>query len=129
MRIVLKWLLPTSLGALVLCVACGGSSTGLVDNAPHFTAQPASQTVYSGATAAFTVAANGYPAPTFTWERSNDAGATWTPIAGATSSSYGFTVQSTDTDAVFRAVATNSVASTNSLPATLTKVPAVYAAG
>lgn len=96
---------------------------------PSFTSQPASQTVYSGGTASFSIAANGNPPPSVVWQRSNDNGATWNAINGATSSSYSFTVQPTDTSAKFRALAANSQGSLFSDPATLTEVPAVYAGG
>jgi Immunoglobulin I-set domain len=52
--------------------------------APVVTKQPASTTVTAGATASFSAAASGGPAPTIQWEVSVDGGATWTAIAGAT---------------------------------------------
>lgn len=97
--------------------------------APSFMSQPASQTVYSGGTAAFSIDVGGNPAPTIAWQRSNDNGATWATINGATSTSYSFAVQPIDKGAKFRALATNSQGSLLSAPATLTEVPAVYAAG
>ena len=129
MRIFQRTFLSVSMGALVLCQACGGGSARLVDEAPVFLSQPASQTIYSGGTATFTVSANGYPPPTISWERSNDAGTTWVPITGATTTSYSFTVQPPDTGAEIRAVASNPLATIRSLPAVLKEVPAVYAAG
>jgi hypothetical protein len=85
--------------------------------------------MYSGGTASFSIAVNGNPTPSIVWQRSNDKGATWTTITGATAATYDFTVQPTDTGAQFRALATNSQGSTLSAPATLTEVPAVYAGG
>jgi hypothetical protein len=96
---------------------------------PSFISEPASQVVYSGGTGTFSVAVNGNPPPSISWQRSNDHGATWAPINGATSTSYSFTVGPTDTGAKFRALATNSQGNLLSNPATLTEVPAVYAAG
>ena len=96
---------------------------------PAFTTQPTSQTVDSGGTVSFTVAASGNPSPTFTWERSNDSGNTWATIGGAVSSTYSFSVSSTDNGSEFRALATNSVGTTDSNPATLTVTPVVYVAG
>ncbi len=133
MRICFRSLLLVGSCALVMTffLACGGGGgSGSAPNTiPAFSTQPMSQTIYSGGTAIFTVAANGNPAPTLTWERSNDTGTTWTPISGATSSTYSFTVQPTDSGDQFRATAANSSASVNSLTATLTEVPAVYAGG
>jgi hypothetical protein len=55
--------------------------------APSITSQPVSVIVTAPATATFTVAANGYPAPTFQWMQSVNGGA-FTNISGATSASY-----------------------------------------
>ena len=96
---------------------------------PSFASQPASRTVYSGGTGTFSIAVNGNPTPSIAWQRSNDNGATWATINGATSTSYSLTVQPIDTGARFRALATNSQGSLLSTPATLTEVPAVYAGG
>lgn len=116
-----------SLGLLALGLACGG--TPHHEAAPTFTVQPASQTVPALGTATFTVAAAGDPTPTLAWARSDDHGATWSPIAGATASTYQFTVRATDNGAEFMATATNAAAATPSVPAVLTEVPAVYAGG
>ena len=126
MHIFNNLMIPGSLAALALAMACTSSHS---DAALAFTTQPASQTVYSGGTATFTVAASGNPSPSFVWQRSNDSGATWTPISGVTGSTYRFTVKPTDNGAQFLASATNASGSVNSLPATVTEVPAVYAAG
>ena len=52
--------------------------------APTVTAQPADQTVTVGATASFTAAASGTPAPTVQWQVSTGGGP-FTDVAGATS--------------------------------------------
>ena len=110
--------------ALLLVMACGGGGGGapaIVNAAPLITTQPASQIVKAGSAATFTVAASGTPTPTFTWQRSNDSGTTWTAITGATSATYTFTVAKADTAAQFRAVATNAVSpDATSTAATLT---------
>lgn len=99
--------------ALILAMACGGGGGGggntITNAAPLITTQPASQTVNAGGTASFTVAASGTPAPTFTWQRSNDGGTTWTAISGATSATYTFTAAKADHNAQFRATASNTV--------------------
>ena len=71
------------------------------------TTQPNDATVTVGQTATFTVTASGTPAPTYTWQRTND-GSTWTLISGATSATYSLTSKATDDSALFRALATNS---------------------
>jgi len=101
--------------------------TGPAATAPAFTTQPAGQTMTSGGSTSFTVAASGTPAPTFQWQVSTDGGTTWTNLANA--APYGGTA--TGTLAVtgattslngdqFRCVATNSAGSVNSNAATLT---------
>ena len=103
-------------------------SVNVVLTAPRFTTQPTNLQAYANNTASFTVAASGYPSPTFTWERSNDSGSTWTAIGGAVSSTYTFTAHTTDSGAEFHAIAANSGGNVTSNPATLTIVPSVYAA-
>jgi Immunoglobulin I-set domain len=120
-----------SLLALIM-VGCGGGnhpSAPAPLASPSIASQPASQTIYSGGTASFSIAVNGNPAPSVVWQRSDDKGATWTAIAGATAATYNFTVQPADTGAQFRALATNSQGNVLSTAATLREVPAVYAGG
>jgi alpha-tubulin suppressor-like RCC1 family protein len=52
---------------------------------PVISAQPFPETVTEGETANFSATAHGSPTPTQQWEVSTDGGATWTPVAGATS--------------------------------------------
>lgn len=131
----MKSLRTALLGSMLatVLISCGGSdsqsSAPAPLAAPSIKSQPASQVVYSGGTGTFSVAVNGNPPPSIAWQRSNDNGATWATINGATSTSYSFTVGPIDTGAKFRALATNSQGSLLSNPATLTEVPAVYAAG
>lgn len=127
--------LPTVvLGSLlaILVISCGSDNhpnTSVPLAAPSIASQPASQTIYSGGAATFSIAVKGNPTPTLVWQRSNDNGATWTTIGGATSTSYSLTVAPTDTGAKFRAIATNSQGSILTDSATLREVPAVYAGG
>ena len=52
-------------------------------------AQPANQTANEGGTALFSVAVSqSSGSPTYQWERSDDGGANWSAISGATSSTY-----------------------------------------
>ena len=116
-----------SAAVVVLLAACGGggndgvSSGGFTTQvAPIITTQPASRSIASGSTATFSVVASGTPAPTIQWQTSFD-GMNWTPIAGATGSTYTTPVETAaDNGISFEAVATNSVGSVTSAPAVLT---------
>jgi peptidase A4-like protein len=60
---------------------------------PNVTTEPQSQSVAVGEQVTFTAAASGgVPAATVQWEVSVDEGDTWSPIGGATSTTYSFTV-------------------------------------
>ena len=99
----------------------GGGGSGMSGyTAPIITTQPASRSIASGSTATFSVVASGTPAPTIQWQTSFD-GMNWTPIAGATGSTYTTPVETAaDNGISFEAVATNSVGSVTSAPAVLT---------
>ena len=88
--------------------------------APTVTAQPVSQTITAGQQATFTATASGTPLPTVQWQASTDNGKTWSGISGATSSTYSFAVNQTESGEKFEAVFTNSLASATSDPAMLT---------
>ncbi len=91
--------------------------------APQFRSGPASVSVLVGQSATFEAQAFGTPAPDIAWQTSPD-GRTWTTIPGATSGSYmiaATTLQ--DSGHQFRAVASNSVDSTDSIVAVLTVSP------
>jgi hypothetical protein len=99
--------------------ATSGAATLTVNYAPSVTQNPSSSTVNSGATASFTAAATGNPTPTVQWQVSTNGGTSWNDISGATNTTYSFTAASGDNGNQYRAVFTNSVASTNSTSATL----------
>ena len=102
-----------ALGLLLACGGGGGSTATPV--APAFITQPANQTVVVGATATFTVACTGTPAPTYQWYEAT------TPIPGATS--YRYTTPATTLDmsgGLYSVTVTNSMGSVTSNPATLT---------
>ncbi|MBK9795228.1 MAG: putative Ig domain-containing protein [Holophagaceae bacterium] len=89
--------------------------------APAFTTQPGNQSVTAPGVATFSAAVTGSPTPTLQWQRSSDGGTSWADLASATSSSYVTpATSSADTGAQFRVVATNTVSSITSTPATLT---------
>jgi hypothetical protein len=91
--------------------------------APAITTHPANAAADPGTSVSFTVAVTGSPTPTIGWERSDDSGATWAAVNGASGSPYTFTAALADNGAQFRAVATNSAGTATSNPATLS-VPA-----
>lgn len=95
---------------------------------PAFSLQPQAASVTAPNTATFTVAVTGQPAPTVQWQRSSNAGATYSDIAGATAASY-TTAATTlaDSGALFRARASNSAGSATSTAATLTVAAALVA--
>ena len=86
---------------------------------PVVTASPPAVTVAAGASYSFTAAASGYPTPTVQWERSDDGGLTWAPVAGATSTTYSATAAAGDQGAQFQAVFTNSSGTATTVPAVL----------
>ena len=92
----------------------------IAGGAATFTSQPTSTTVCAGTTASFSAIAAGNPPLTYQWQRSNDGGATWAPIVGATASTYTFTAIAGDNGAKFRCVATSSCGAGTSVVVTLT---------
>jgi hypothetical protein len=89
--------------------------------APAITAEPASETVGAGETASFTAAASGSPAPSVQWEQSSDgAGTDFSPVSGATASTYSFSAGAADNGYEYEAVFTNSAGSATTAPVTLT---------
>jgi hypothetical protein len=84
----------------------------------YITTQPANQTVNEGGTASFTVASSN-PTDTVQWQVSSDNGATFTPISGATSTTYSFTASAAQSGYEYQAILTNSAGSLTSNPATL----------
>ncbi len=79
-----------------------------VQYGPAFSVQPIHQTVLAGAEVEFIAGATGNPAPTFTWERSND-GLIWLTIPTATQSTLSFTAQPADHGVRLRARASNGI--------------------
>jgi uncharacterized protein YjiK len=109
-----------SVGTTVLGTAVG---TGTIINddvvSPVITTQPASTTIGSGTATTLTVAASGFPVPTFQWYLGN-SGDTANPIGGATSSSFTTPVLTTTSSYWVRA--TNSGGPVNSNTATVSVV-------
>ncbi|MDQ2838411.1 MAG: putative Ig domain-containing protein [Actinomycetota bacterium] len=90
-----------------------------VNQAPAITTNPSDQTVNPGTSVTFTAAASGVPTPTVQWQRSTNGGASFTNIAGATSTSYTFTTAAGDNGNLYRAVFTNVVSTATTTAATL----------
>ncbi len=98
--------------------------------APQITAQPASVAVTQPATASFSVTAIGFDPPfTFQWQKSDDAGVTFSDIAGATASSYttGPTSIAADHGDRYRVLVSSIGGTTTSAAATLTVTGTVVA--
>jgi hypothetical protein len=105
----------------------GGFTSG---SEPAISVQPANQTVVAGAAASFSVTASGSPTPTYQWQISDDNGATFADITGATSSSYTTgTASVSNSGQLFRVVVTNSAGSITSNAAMLTVTAVVGSAG
>ncbi|MEO9261548.1 MAG: putative Ig domain-containing protein, partial [Jatrophihabitantaceae bacterium] len=90
-----------------------------VNQAPAITSNPSDQTVQPGTSVTFSASASGAPSPTVQWQRSTDGGASFTNIAGATSTSYTFTTVAGDNGNEYRAVFTNVAGTATSTAATL----------
>jgi len=88
--------------------------------APAITQNPANVTVNAGATAQFTAAASGSPAPSVQWQQSTNGGAVFSDIAGATSATLSFVAAAGQDGYQFRAVFTNASATATTTAATLT---------
>ena len=88
---------------------------------PAITDQPDAKSVVAPATASFTVAATGDPAPSIQWQKRETAGA-FADIAGATAATYttAATVVATDNGDVYRAVVSNGFGTVVSAEAVLT---------
>lgn len=108
-------------------IADSNTATITVNTPPAITLQPANQVVKKNQTAQFMVAASGFPAPTYLWQVSTNGGSTWSnlsntpPVSGVTTTTL--TIGNTTlamNGARYRAIATNSVSSATSNPATLT---------
>ena len=97
------------------CSGIVSSSNSPAPVAPSISTQPTSQTVTSGQTASFSVAATGTAPLAYQWKKNSVA------IGGATSSAYTTTATtSSDSGAQFIVVVSNAVGSATGIAATLT---------
>ena len=107
---------PTSTGTYTVTVyASNGSGLGpavtftlTVGLAPTMTTQPTNQSAVVGGNVTFSAAASGYPAPTVQWQVSYDAGATYQPLSGATSTTLSFVANLEEDGNLYQAVFTNN---------------------
>jgi M6 family metalloprotease-like protein len=86
---------------------------------PSVTAHPSSLTRKAGASAAFTAAANGSPAPAVRWQRGATSSGPWIDVAGATTTTLTFAATAADHGKWFRAVFTNGIGQAASNAASL----------
>ncbi len=93
------------------------------------TTQPESQTAYVSNAVSFSATASGWPVPALQWQVSTDGGATWTDIAGATTSPLTFTASLEQNGNQYRAVFTNnvSIATSDAAALSVSKRPATVA--
>jgi alpha-tubulin suppressor-like RCC1 family protein len=108
--------------------ATSKAATLTVHEAPRITEQPTGETVEEGQGAAFEAAAAGVPAPTVQWERSTNAGGTWSALSGATSDRLAIAgAKTSESGDEFRATFKNVAGKATGEAATLTvrKAPAV----
>lgn len=80
---------------------------------PTITAAPLDASVVEGTAASFSVTATG-DALSYEWQRSNDGGATYSPVAAATAPSYALTAVLADNNTLFRVKVSNANGSTTS---------------
>ena len=96
-----------------------GSVSGTM-TAPTIVSSPANQSVNVGLTAVFSASASGSPAPAIQWQLSTNAGATYTNIPGAISTTYSVVGTLNNNGYLYRAVFTNSKGTVTTAGATLT---------
>ncbi len=98
------------------------------NSAPKVTSQPSNVTVEAPGSASFTSTASGTPTPTVQWEVSSDGGKTFSPIEGATSTTYTIPATSVSENGhQFRADFSNAAGSktSNVVVLTVTSKPVV----
>jgi cyclophilin family peptidyl-prolyl cis-trans isomerase len=95
------------------------TSTAATLTVDSVTTQPTSQTANSGGTVSFT-AATSSASDSVQWKVSADGGTTFSNIAGATATTYSFTVAAAQNGNQYAAVFTNAAGSLTTNPATLT---------
>ena len=101
--------------------ATSASATLTVQVPPSVTLNPTPTTVTAGTAASFTASSSGSPTPAVQWQVSTDGGATFSNVAGATSTTLMINnVPFTSNGYEYHAVFTNAAGSATSASATLT---------
>ncbi|MDE3092193.1 MAG: hypothetical protein KGJ47_00205 [Acidobacteriota bacterium] len=95
---------------------------------PLVTLNPQSASVSTGTNATFVAAANGTPSPSVAWQYSLDAGATYSPVTGATSDTLVVSTTISMSGRLYRAVFTNSAGTATTTPAVLSVAAAPFVA-
>jgi alpha-tubulin suppressor-like RCC1 family protein len=96
-------------------------ATLTVQLAPAVTRQPLDATVEEGQSAVFEASGSGFPTPSEQWEISTDAGASWSPVAGATEPQLIIASATiAENGSEYRGVFTNAAGKVTSNVATLT---------
>ena len=98
----------------------GAGGVAAASRAPSITQQPQSETIPVGGTASFSAAASGSPTPTVQWYVSTNRGSRWSTIRGAASTTYSFTVTSSENGYEYEAVFRNRAGTATTNAATLT---------
>jgi hypothetical protein len=94
-----------------------GLTVNLVTGLPILNPQPASQTVFSGSTAVFSVTASGNPPLTYQWQFNGS------PVTGATSTSLVISNADAAAQGTYDVLVTDAAGATTSQDAVLTVVP------
>ncbi len=114
-------LLPVTLTVVETISVTDAITSQVISLPPSVTQSPADQTIIYGSDATFTAGANGSPVPTVQWQVSTNSGATFSNIAGATSTTLTISKPPVSyTGYRYRAVFTSGSGSATTAAATLT---------
>ena len=106
--------------------SCGNATTTVAvltvisPSSMTVTTQPSKLSVCANTTATFTALASGTPTPAVQWQVSTDAGATFSDIVGATSTTLSFTATAADNGNEYWAIFTSGSSADTSVVAILT---------
>ena len=97
--------------------------TMTVNTPPMMSTAPTNLTACVGTLASFTATASASPTPNCQWQASANGGATWTPLSGASNTTYSFVVGPGNDGNQYRALFSTACGSTTSPVAALTIAP------
>ena len=95
-----------------------------VNSLPQVTVVPATANAVAGQNVTFTAQATGTAPLAYQWQRSDNGGANWSAVGGASSSAYAFVTNIADDGAQFRALVSNAFGNATSNSASLAVSPA-----